>query len=212
MKTILLLVFFGSTIYLSGQAKYDLKLSFDQIKCVKAVEGPFDTNEEIGGASWVQNYITKTGDRVGPNSRFIDSRFSVLPLHILFSTDNYETTSEPFYRIEQGNFVDLSGDSNPLYIRNLSFDDLFGLRIYIQSSMNDVELLQTHYNYCKQCIDGNTFLIDMRKYRNSMKIARLGQSDNLEFLIDWFENKDTKNASQLKLKYTVTITRTDGKF
>lgn len=209
MKYLLMFICLGNESLVMAQAKYELKISMDEIRCIKAVEGPFDTNEDIAGASWIHYYQNRqTNHRVGPYRDNFNCLFRKRPLHVLFSTEALNTTDQTVFKIEQGNLVDLAEFSVPMIIPDLLYDDLFNLVIYVGGDFFDEDFSNAHYTYCKQCLKASEdFMIDMRKYRNSLNIARIGQSDSLEILIDWYENKNS-DSSRIRIKYSVIATRT----
>jgi len=195
----------GTTVT-SLTIKYDVDIVFAGIKCLKVVEPPFDTQEDIYGVI-VMSAIRFTSEYKGSQKEL--GRLFYPPF------DNSDEIVTAFFSRKKDWPLQLGLNqmrqySNKYTFENYTYDDMLALRFTLGGIIFDKDIIDAKYQNCVEC--GDTYRwVELRDFKsqidaleyNTPKFLKIGSDEYLE--LNFFESD--MNSSHIKVLFKIKITK-----
>lgn len=189
---------------------YDVEVKLVRMKCLKVVEAPFDSEEDIHGGIHIPAYKIKDAGGVirkygccymgAPDANYVFRFFDLAGPKVAHAT------ADP---VRLG--LNESRTFNTFYVfRNITKDQLLSLEFGLGGTIYDDDLITVKYQNCNEC--GTTYrnvrMSDFTSQINtiaagSSKLMKVGSDNILE--LNFYEGDS--NSSHIQCQFTIKVIR-----
>lgn len=187
----------------SSAQLYDVEVKLVRIKCLKVVEAPFDTEEDIFGSTYISAYRMKdaNGRMQSVGCCFLGAGGQ--NYHFRFFTNVGNTP----YKLG----LNESRTFGTYYtFRGMTMTQLLSLEFGLGGNISDAELVPVRYQNCNECGDDYR-LVRMSDFKSQFetlaagasKLMKVGSDNIME--LNFYEGD--ANSSHIQLQFNIKVTR-----